>query len=367
MTSQKPNNFLSINLGAIAENFGILQKTVGPHCQVGAVVKADCYRLGADRIVPVLEQAGCDFFYVGSPDEALFVRTLTDKPIGMLNGPSQGREDALIAANIMPVLQSLADIESWLSRDAPAIIHFDTGMNRLGLRADETAILCDRIATDPAYQAFAMRVPIIMSHLACGDDVDDPLNKDQRERFTAIADHFPAAQKSLANSFGIFCGDDFHFNQVRPGMALYGLNPQPGYDNPMTHVVSYHTRILQIATAQPDETAGYGATHAFSRETLTATIATGYKDGFLRTLGNSGAVYINGHACPIVGRISMDLTIIDIGHLRKIGDDAMPSVGDYAELLGPHQSADTLALAAGTIGYEILTALGNGSPKIYID
>jgi len=357
------NNVLRINTQAIIDNYKKLQSIVGKKCTVSAVVKANAYGLGIDHIAPKLEQAGCDFFYVGSPDEALALTKLTNKTIAMLNGPVQGFESDLIAHGIIPTLNSLGEIENWYAnaqtKHLPAIWHFDTGMSRLGLKTDEMKTLVARIENDNDF-AKTHRPFMIMSHLACAEKKNNALNYVQLRRIERIASYFPNIPISFANSSGIFCGADYQHAQVRAGAALYGLNPAPHKTNPLIPAISYSARILQISNVGFGDSAGYGATHIFDKETSIATVAAGYKDGFPRSAGNKAEIYINGTACPVVGNVSMDLTTIDIGHLKN-----KPSVGDYAELIGPNQSADTLANAAGTIGYEFLTSLGNSSYKIY--
>lgn len=357
--SAAPPAALTVDLGAIAENYNLVRRTVGPSCVASAVVKADSYGLGMAPVVAALENQDCPLYIVATPDEALALRPLTAKPILALGGTFGTAADDYIRHNITPALNSLEAIADWRNAARrhgirlPAALHFDTGMNRLGLATRETAALLD----DPA-ALDGLDVTLVMSHFACADEAGHPLNKQQYERFAVIAARFPKARKSLANSSGTFRDPAWHFDMVRPGQALYGLNPTPEAPNPVRPAVSLEARILQVKTALKGETVGYGASHKLNKDTVVATTALGYADGIFRSLGNKGTLYHQGRACPVIGRISMDYVTVDLG-------TAPARPGDMLEVLGPHQSADDLASSAGTIGYEILTALGGRYRRIY--
>ena len=231
-------------------------------------------------------------------------------------------------------------------------------MNRLGFGLDETPVLLEDLG-----RLEGLDVKMIISHFACADEKDHEMNDAQYERFKAVAAHFPKAQKSLANSSGVFRDPRYHFNVARPGMALYGLNPTPEAPNPMRPVVSLDVRVLQIREVKAGETTGYGASYRHEKDTVTATVAMGYADGILRALSNKGRLYWQGQALSILGRVSMDSITIDLGGLAE---SKRPKVGDYLEVIGPHQSADDLATQAGTIGYEILTSLGERYERVYL-
>lgn len=353
---------LTVDLAAIAENYRIFKTQAGPDCNVAAVVKADSYGLEAGHVMAVLENEGCPFYYVATPEEALQIRPLTKNPVAVLDGLFPDMADFYIDHHLMPVLNRYEEIAAWHQAcktrgiALPAVVHLDTGMNRLGLSPEEAKRFIDN------RDRFShVRVEKIMSHLACADEPGHDLTPQQATRFNEIARHFPKAQKSLCNSYGTFTQPDFHHDEVRAGMALYGLNPLPGQKSPVKQVVSLEARILQIRPVKKEEEVGYGATYRFEKDTVLATVAIGYADGFLRCLGNRGKLYVRGQPCPIRGRVSMDLTMIEIGHI-----DPLPQAGDMAEILGPHQSADDLAADAGTIGYEILTSLGARYQRKYV-
>jgi len=345
--------FLRIDLAAVAANYSIIKNKVGPDCVVAGVIKADAYGLGMAKIWTALENAGCPFYFVATPDEAFALRHLTQKPIAVFGGVFRGAEEDFVRHNIIPVLNTMDDMERW--RDAartrevslPAILHFDTGMNRLGFTS-----LPDNIDDKN------LDIKIVMSHFACADEKGHPLTAQQFSRFQTIATHFPHAQKSIAGSSGVFRSASYACDMVRPGLALYGLNPTPEVKNPMRPVVSLSARILQVKKIPAGETVGYGASFRADKEINVATVALGYADGILRSLSNKGALYYEGQACPVIGRISMDAVTVDMG-------THMPASGTMLEVIGPHQSADDLAESAGTIGYEILTSLGARYHRVY--
>ncbi|HVM82684.1 MAG TPA: alanine racemase [Candidatus Binatia bacterium] len=359
---------LSIDLAAIADNYRYLSQQVAP-AACAAVVKADAYGLGAAMVATALQRAGCKQFFVATLDEGLALRqALPTATVYLLNGLPRGAARETAAADLIPVLATPGQIEEWRGFCAdhapkPAALQIDTGISRLGLaQADVT-----RLASDPALLA---GIPIVhvMSHLACSDEPGHPLNERQLILFRTLVERFrwPAgmAKPSLgmAASSAIFLGSDYHFDLARPGAALYGIAPLQGRPNPMRPVVTLQGKILQIRDVDLGMTVGYGATHQFKGWSRLAVVGVGYADGIFRSLGNRGAVFVAGERAPIVGRISMDLTTVDVGHLPA----AACQPGALVEILGPHQSLDALAHAAGTIGYEVLTALGKRYQRRYL-
>lgn len=347
---------LEIDLASLAANYRYFYELTGPACCTAGVVKADGYGLGMTRIAPALEAAGCRQFFVATLDEALALRTVTAQPVAVLGGLVPGAEGEYKAHKLTPVLNSLEEIARWRPYGGghPAIIHFDTGMNRLGLGRDETErLLADRALLD------GLEITLIMSHFACADEAGHPLTPLQAERFAKIAAHFPDVRKSLANSSGICRSPAWHFDMVRPGVALYGVNPTPEKPNPMRPVVRLRARLLQVRNADAGDSVGYGASYRIEKPLRIGTVALGYADGFLRSGSNRAALYYNGRRCPVIGRVSMDLVTVDLS-----GCDAAP--GHFMEVLGPHQDADALAAAFDTIGYEVLTSLGRRWQRAYI-
>ena len=353
---------LSINRAALKANYAALQSRVGPRVRVAAMVKANAYGCGLEGCASALEDAGAREFFVANLNEALELRTILETPanIYVLAGFDKLEARTFESEDIIPVLNSPHQLAAYLSAPRkregkkPAILHVDTGMNRLGFAMDEI---------DSADCA-ALDLHFIMSHFACADEKDHPLNETQASRFAEIRKKFAGTPASLANSSGIFRSPEYHLHLARPGMALYGLNPTPETTNPMRPVVKLETPILQIRTALKGETCGYGASHAFTKDCTLAIAALGYADGFSRALSNRGNLYWNGKPCPVRGRVSMDLVIVD---LTDIPEHQRPHAGDLLEVIGPHQSPDDLAMTAGTISYEILTSLGGRYECRYTD
>lgn len=355
--------FLTVDLDALAANYRFFQAKACSSCAVAGVVKADAYGLGAAPVAKALHALGCRFFFVATPEEGLVVRRVLDDSesvVAILGGVYPGAEKDYAAHALTPVLNSLDEIARWKEAvpDAAALLHFDTGMNRLGLGPDETEVLLhekERVA--------GMNILFVMSHFACADEPCHPMTLAQRKKFDSIARHFPGAKRSLSNSAGLFHGAEFHYDMVRPGIALYGGAPLAGRENPMRPVVRLEARVLQTREVRKSESAGYGASYIFARNGTAATVALGYADGFLRSLSNRGKLWWRGKPLPIAGRVSMDLVILDLSGI----EGELPRPGDFVEVLGPHQDADALAAAAGTISYEILTGLGARYERRYID
>lgn len=358
-TFQKPT--LTIDLKALRANYRTF-KTMGS-AEAAGVVKADAYGLDVEPVVQALLKEGCTQFFVATPDEGAAVREIAeDAQIAILGGLYQGGEDFYLDHHLIPVINALEEMKRWRDySDAqnfalPYWLHVDTGMNRLGLSAEDTKQIID----DP-YMGDPLHMIGLMSHFACADEKDHALNKAQAEAFAAIAKHFPDAQKSLCNSSGAFRDKAWHHDLLRPGYALYGGNPTPETANPMKSVVTLNVPVLQTRKIKKGESIGYSATHSFTAADETATLALGYADGFFRAASSKASVYFKGQACPVLGRVSMDLVSIGIGHLEN-----KPVQGDMIEILGPHQGVDALAAACGTIGYEILTSLGRRYGREYL-
>lgn len=353
---------LTIDLAALSRNYRLLAKRIGPSVICAGVVKADAYGLGADRVAPALYRAGCRTFFVAHLDEALDLQPHlpADVAIDVLNGLPPGSEGDCAAAGIIPVLNSFAQYEAWSDqartrgRLLPAVIQVDSGMSRLGMSASEVARLVEAAPS-------VLDIQLVISHLACADAPDHPANAHQLAAFQSLAKHFPGARKSLANSSGIFLGRDYHHDLVRPGAALYGLNPTPAQPNPMLPVVRLTAQVIQTREIEAENHVGYGWTFRAITPTRLATLAIGYADGLQRAFGNGGAVYFRGRRLPIAGRVSMDSLTVDLGDLAP---DALAR-GSQVEIIGEYQSLDDLAAIAGTIGYEMLTSLGQRYERIY--
>ena len=357
---------LTIDLAAIEANWRALaHQLLTVEC--GAVVKANAYGLGLESVTATLARAGCKTFFVADIAEARRVRSRARAAtIYVLNGFTPEWGDAFIDINARPVINSATELAEWdafvsaRAWQGGAALHVDTGMHRLGLSADEAAALAPRAQTENH------GIALLLSHLACAENPDHPLNARQIQLFRELHMLYPGIPASLANSSGIFLGSAAHYDLARPGAALYGVNPTPGRPNPMQSVVELTGRILQLRSVARDETVGYGATWTAKRSSRIAVVALGYADGLMRAGSGTddrpgGAAMIAAKGCPIVGRISMDLVCIDITDLP----DGAVRRGDFATLIGAEIPVDDVAASAGTIGYEILTRLGPRCHLVY--
>jgi alanine racemase len=389
---------LDIDLGAVAANWRYLAARSAP-AACAAVVKANAYGLGMGPVAHALAAAGCRLFFVATLDEGIALRRAlgAGMEIAILNGPLPGTAAEFVAHGLIPVLNHPGQIAEWTSCtpipglpgtqdpvrchhpslprkrgrvregvlapgqkegrgvQVPAILHVDTGMARLGLTPREFATFADD------------RPPIawraVISHLACADEPEHPLNARQHASFVAVTARMPRIPASLAASSGIFLGAAHHFDLVRPGAALYGVNPLPGRPNPLRPVVRLSAKIIQTREIDSGEPVGYGAAHVMRAPGRIATVAVGYADGWPRGLGGRGCGYIGDIRVPLLGRVSMDLLTFDV----SAADPALSCPGMTIELLGPRYGVDDAAADAGTIGYEILTALGLRYHRVYRD
>jgi alanine racemase len=360
---------LTIDLGALVANWRLLAARAAP-AECAAVVKADAYGIGLEPAVRALAGAGCRSFFVAQLSEAFRARAVApDATIYVLNGLLPGTGPAYADAHLRPVLGSSPEAEEWstLSRQRggalAAAIHVDTGMNRLGLSPAEA----ETLAGSGRLADFAPT--LLMSHFVAAEEPENPMNGRQIAAFEAVRALFPGIPASLANSSGIFLAAT-RFDLVRPGYALYGGNPTPGRPNPMRDVIRLEARILQTRTVEAGETAGYNAQWTAPERRRLATVAVGYADGVLRSSGatvakieagvSGGEVIVGGIRCPIAGRISMDLLIVDV----TTADQAQR--GALVTLIGDGLTIDEVGRRAGTIGYEILTGLGRRFARRYV-
>ena len=332
------------------------------NCRCGGG-ESGCLRPGSDCGRGGGSGRGCDTFFVARIEEGIELRrALPQSRIFVLDGCPSGGGAALIAYSLTPVLNSLLQIGSWSAEartqrtELDAAIHIDTGMNRLGLPADELSIL----ATEASKRLKQINVVLVMSHLACSEDSSAKMNREQLARFRAALAALPPAPASLSPSGGVCLGREFAFDLVRPGIALYGGNPQPAKSNPFKTVVRLTGRVLQLRRVDKGESVGYGATFHAERPRKLATVGLGYADGLMRALGNRGAGAIEGLRAPIVGRISMDLITLDVSEVPSV------HIGSEIEFIGDTISLDEVAEAAGTATYEILTNLGKRLPRSYV-
>ena len=356
---------LTVDCGAIVANWRTLGRRAAP-ADCAAVVKADAYGCGLEPVATALAAAGCETFFVAHVAEARRLRTaLPNAIIYVLNGIVPGTAHLFAEINARPVIGNLGELAEWdafrtvQGWSGGAALHFDTGMNRLGLGPEEAPGLAARMAAMPNHG-----ITLVMSHFACADEPDHPLNQQQIRDFRDIRVMFRGIPASLANSSGIFLDAAAHFDLVRPGVALYGSNPTTR-DNPMRPVVELKARLLQARLVPSGISVGYGATWTARRTSRIAIVSIGYADGYSRPIGGAdgrpgGEAVVHGTRCPIVGRVSMDLIAVDITGLRK---DVQR--GDWITLLGDGIGVDEMAGWARTISYDVLTRLGRRFHRVW--
>jgi alanine racemase len=276
---------------------------------------------------------------------------LSDTRIYVFHGARKGEAKDFTHHRLMPVLNSAEQIAHWKNA-GPCALHIDTGMNRLGLTLKEAKSL----------QPATGNLQLIMSHLACANEPRHPMNAQQLEDFGAALAHFPGVTASLANSSGIFLGEEYHFGLARPGCSLYGISPNTSLANPMENVVTLSAPVLQYRRIDTPQSVGYGATATVPAGTVLATVETGYADGFLRALSNKAHGVVDGMRLPLVGRVSMDMVSIDVTRLPE--SSRTPDL--RITFIGADQPVDAVAKDADTIGYEIFTRLGARVKRVYI-
>src|SRR5467141_1139131 len=357
---------LTVDLDAIVANWRKLEKTAVP-AECAGVIKADAYGCGVGPVARALAGAGCKTFFVATLDEARAARAaIPSAAIYVLSGFFQNSGDAFAKIDARPVIGDLHELAEWdvfcrrSGWAGGAAIHIDAGMNRLGFT------VADALGIIPRINSGDHGITLVMSHRACAESLHHSLNAKPLATFREIASLFSGVPASLSNSSGVFLGAAFQFDLMRPGAAVYGINPTPEADNPMQPVVELKARIVQIRNVEKGETVGYGGTWTARRPTKLAIVAAGYADGYFRAAsandGTRGAeVIVAGRRCPIAGRISMDLMAIDI-------TDLPPKAvrrGHMATLIGEGITVDELAHHFGTIGYEVLTSLGRRYARIY--
>lgn len=357
MTPVQAGAFLTIDLKAIAENRRSLQAHLGNGTECAAVLKADAYGLGAAAVAKELYRTGCRTFFTAYAFEGAVVRSVApEAKIYLLHGGWEGTERLCTENGLVPVFGSLRQIESWeayakqTGRTLPAALHIDTGMSRFGLTGENVDAFCARPPE-------GLKFELVISHLACADDRDSAKNNAQLAAFDTACDRLKEAlgydfKRSLAASDGTRLPDSrFYKDIARPGIALY--------DN----AVRLDARVLAVFNAKAGQTVGYGATFELKEDKRLAVLSIGYADGFSRSLSNKGKVVLCGRKIPVLGRVSMDLTVVDA---TGIPYEELRSA-ETAEIFGGEIPLKEFAGLAGTIDYEILTKLGNRIYRRYVN
>lgn len=372
---------LSVDLQALADNWRAMARLSGK-ARTAAVVKADAYGIGIEDAGQTLYHAGVRDFFVALPQEGASLRPYAPQArIFVLSGIWDGVEDFFFEHDLVPVIASEEQLAFWMrvlaeQGEHPCALQIDTGFNRLGLSVEDALFLADDVSRPASFSPV-----LIMSHLIAADEPNHPLNRQQLQAFQQVTAAFEGIESSLSASAGILLGEEYHFDLTRPGIALYGASPFGAAPEaealarklPRQPVVKAEARILQVRDAKAGETVSYGASHVLTRDSRLAIAAIGYADGYLRNLSGHGVAlrqtvkegafgFLAGEKLPVLGRITMDMTIFDVTDLAP--DQARP--GDYIELFGPHIAVDRVAEAAGTISYEMLTSLGLRYERHYI-
>lgn len=342
------NPSLAIDLAALCANYRRLAETA-PNAAAAGVVKCDAYGLGAEAVGRALFfKERCRTFFVAYAEEGASLRKALgpDAEILVFNGPFEGYLSTYREFRLTPILNTIEQASLWAREmpTTPAAIHVDTGMNRLGMSRQELEAVCS---------IKSINLTLIMSHLACASDGSHPMNARQLATFSEIAMRFPKARKSLASSGGALIGDGYSFDTLRLGVGLYGVNPRDHGGSVVLPVATLTAPVIQIRDIEAGETVGYGAAFAARRKSVLATVAIGYGDGLPRSGSNRLTAHLGGVSCPIAGRVSMDLIVLD-----ATDASVRPQIGDRAEFFGRKLPVETAAEAFGTIGYELLTNVG---------
>lgn len=344
-----------IHLANIVANWRAIA-ALTPGSRPGAVVKANAYGHGALQVGKALFEAGCRDFFVAYMDEGIELRDVveSDARIFVFNGADPKDHKQVKAAGLIPVMNSMIDINDWRRWGAPSdfAVHVDTGMNRLGVRIQDLSRLVEATRID--------RPVLVMSHLVDSDAPGDPVNAHQLALFRDAVEALPKMSRSLANTGGCYLGPDYGFDITRPGIGLYGGGPAAPSGTTILPGMTLEAPILTVQNVQPGETVGYGGDWTFSEPRTLATVALGYGDGFPRSASSRGYASLGGIACRIVGRVSMDLITIDV---TSAADLAIP--GAFAQFIGPEVPLEDQAKRAGTVGYELVTGLGHRVRRIY--
>lgn len=367
---------LLVDLDALAANYRTLvdathqpamHRRTGPGSEtreVGAVVKANAYGLGVGPVSRRLIQEGCRSFFVATALEGAQLRRLLDEfdgardvpvSIYVFEGVCAGSEAMLVDAELIPVVNHAAQLARWRDlKHLPIAVHVDSGMGRLGFADDLAPALLE-----------GFQLCLLMTHLACADQHDHPHTERQLQRFADVCKRFPGVRTSIGNSAGWLGGESTQGGLGRPGIGLYGGNPFIDSQNPVSRVVRFEGSVLQVRHLGAGESIGYGASVVTESPVDIATIGIGYADGFPRVLSNRGEMALNGRRCRVIGRISMDTTMIDLTEYLRCGGDK-PAEGDWVECFGRHISLDEVAALADTVSYEMLTGIGSRVTRQYL-
>ncbi|MFI4983854.1 MAG: alanine racemase [Rickettsiales bacterium] len=360
-----PNSVLEIKLDRIRDNYLHIKSKLEPQTKCSVVVKANAYGLGMNKVAQALVDAKCQEFCVAYLDEGLELRKVApDASIRLFNGFQKEELTELVHGGFVPVLNDFYQIKllnekaKKIGKKLKGIIQLDTGMGRLGLDRFQMK----RLIENPDLFSH-IKVEYIMSHLACADDALHPLSLKQLNLFNKRAQNFPNTKMTLANSAGVMLGQKYHFDMVRPGCAIYGINPIPSWANEFKQVVELKGRVVQVRHVKKDMNISYHCQHTARKGDVIATVLCGYADGYMRYLTNNSFAYYKGIRLPIVGTVTMDMIMVDV---TQVPENDLAEM-KFLELIGDNITVDEVAARARTIGYEVFTRLGNRFERIYSD
>ncbi|MBX3486927.1 MAG: alanine racemase [Candidatus Paracaedibacteraceae bacterium] len=357
---------LIVNLDLVAHNYNHL-KSMTATAECSAVLKADGYGMGAIPMALRLMREGCKSFFVAFADEGVALREAfidrgLDADIYILNGFFPGSEGVYADFHLIPALTDLDQVARWQAfchmsgRKLPAALHVDTGMTRTGLPSKEYMTL----ASNPQLLE-GMDLKLVLSQMVYSHDENLTFTQQQRQRFEQAIRHMPKMKASLAKSGVVFLGQEYHYDMVRPGIALHGVNPTNAKNNPLIQTMELWGRIYQIQDVAVGQSIGYSQTFVAANARRVATIGVGYADGYPWAMANKGYVFIAGQKCPILGRVSMDVITVDVTDIPE----SQLEIGGWAQLVGRDIPVDEIAKTAGTVPYEILLRMGDRFRRVY--
>lgn len=348
----------------ILQNYDVIAAQVAPHTIIAPVVKANAYGLGAVEIVKILETKKPLLYYVATLDEAIALRPHTKADLIVFGGMQAGQEAEFLAHDLIPALKSAEDMRLWRDaaaaeeRPLPCHIHLDTGMNRTGIQACEDS--------DATALIRGLDVRCIFSHFVSSEEIGNPLNQAQIDHFVSRAAQYELAFgcpliKSMANSSGIFNFAQSHFDLIRPGGGLWGIEMEAGQGAGLKPALQLSAKVLQVSEIKSGQSVGYNELYRANRTHHVATLALGYADGLHWPASNQAEIYWQGKPCKIAGSVSMDLTTVLLPD--DLAESERPCPGDYMELIGPNQRIETLAESCGARAYEMQISFGN-APRV---
>ncbi len=340
---------LHISLAALKSNIDFFRRIIKKSTELSAVVKSDAYGLGITKIVPEIAKCDVKSFFTATISEAIKVRSCSPhSEIFTLNGFDFLNAKLYKEFNITPVINNILEAQKFIeifNQTHSAALQLNTGMNRLGLNKKALFGNLDKLNSLP--------LNLILSHLACADDISNRENIIQKNLFIELCKTFPKIRKSIAASHGTLLGNEFHFDMVRPGIGLYGGIKNSGLDK----VIQIKVPVLQNFIIDKNMQVGYNFTYKAKHKMKVATLSIGYADGLPRILSNRGRLFYENIPCPIIGRISMDLVTVDISHL--------PIIPEYLCMFSPEYQVDDFAKDCKTISHEVLVNLGERISRVY--